>query len=85
MSNNQTPPPPSERASVGSKTRSRNKTVGEIQHAIVRLQASQSKVSISAVAKLASINQVLLHEIAVFKGMESGKVVSILHPKQPVG
>ena len=144
MSNNQTPPPPSERESVGSKTRSRNKTIDEIQQAIVRLQASQSKVSISAVAraagitpalihntypdmaekirglagksmpiqrdakqealtrereinrtlreelaglradvaKLASINQVLLHEIAVIKGMESGKVVSILHPKR---
>jgi AcrR family transcriptional regulator len=147
MSNNQTPPPPSERESVGSKTRSRKKTVGEIQQAIARLQASQSKVSISAVAKaagitpalihntypdmaekirglagkatlnqrdtkqealirereinralreelaglrtdvakIASINQVLLHEIAVLKGVASGKVVSILHPKQPVG
>jgi AcrR family transcriptional regulator len=125
------------------KARSRKKTVEEIQQAIVHLQAGQSKVSISAVAKaagvtpalihntypdiaekirglvgkatrnqrdakhdalirereinrglrqeivetradlakLASINQVLLNEVALLKGMSAGKVVSILRPK----
>ena len=32
-------------------------------------------------AKLASINQVLLNEVALLKGMSAGKVVSILRPK----
>ncbi|UUZ66370.1 TetR family transcriptional regulator (plasmid) [Polaromonas sp. P1-6] len=32
-------------------------------------------------AKLASINQVLLNEVALLKGMATGKVVSILHSK----
>lgn len=121
--------------------RSRKKTFDEIQQAIAHLQAGQSKVSISAVAKaagvtpalihntypdlaekirglvgkatrsqrdakhdalvrereinrslreelagtradlakLASINQVLLNEVALLKGMATGKVVSILH------
>lgn len=125
------------------KARSRKKTVDEIQQAIAHLQAGQSKVSISAVAKvagvtpalihntypdlaekirgllgkatrtqrdakhealvrereinrslreelartradlakLASINQVLLNEVALLKGMATGKVVSILHSK----
>lgn len=125
------------------KTRSRKKTVDEIQQAIVQVQAGQGKVSISAVAKLAgvtpalihntypdlaekirgllgkatrtqrdakhealvrereinrslreelartradlaklaSINQVLLNEVALLKGMATGKVVSILHSK----
>lgn len=35
------------------------------------------------VAKLASINQVLMTEVAVLKGMASGKLVSILRLKQP--
>ena len=125
------------------KARNRKKTVDEIQQAIARLQANQSKVSISSVAKaagitpalihntypdlaekirglvgkatrtqrdvkhdalirereinrslrdelagtradlakLASINQVLVNEVAVLKGMAAGKVVSILHSK----
>lgn len=32
-------------------------------------------------SKLASINQVLVHEVALLKGMATGKVVSILQPK----
>ena len=32
-------------------------------------------------AKLASINQMLLNEVALLKGMATGKVVSILHAK----
>lgn len=32
-------------------------------------------------AKLASINQMLLNEVALVKGMATGKVVSILQPK----
>lgn len=125
------------------KARSRKRTVDEIQQAIAHLQAGQSKVSISAVAKvagvtpalihntypdlaekirglvgkatrtqrdakhdalvhereinrslreelagtradlakLASVNQVLLNEVALLKGMATGKVVSILHSK----
>lgn len=35
----------------------------------------------SDLAKLASINQVLLNEVALLKGMATGKVVSILHSK----
>lgn len=125
------------------KARSRNKTVDEILLAIVKVQAGEGKVSISAVAKLAgvtpalihntypdlaekirglvgkatrtqrdakhdalvreretnralrqelaesradlaklaSVNQVLLNEVALLKGMATGKVVSILQPK----
>ncbi len=125
------------------KARSRKKTVEEIQQAIAQVQAGQSKVSISAVAKvagvtpalihntypdlaekirglvgkatrtqrdakhdalvrereinralrqelaatradlakLASINQMLLNEVALAKGMATGKVFSILQPK----
>ena len=125
------------------KARSRKKTVDEIQQAIAQVQAGQSKVSISAVAKLAgvtpalihntypdlaekirglvgkatrtqrdakhdalvrerevnralrqelaearadlaklaSVNQVLLNEVALLKGMATGHVVSILQPK----
>ena len=33
------------------------------------------------VHELASINQVLVHEVALLKGMATGKVVSILQPK----
>ena len=32
-------------------------------------------------AKLASVNQVLLNEVALLKGIATGKVVSILQPK----
>jgi len=32
-------------------------------------------------AKLASINQVLLNELALLKGIATGKVISILHSK----
>lgn len=129
------------------KARSRKKTVDEIQQAIVRLQADQGKVTISAVAKLAgvtpalihntypdlaekirglvgkatraqrdakhdalvherevnralrqelaetradlarlaSINQVLVSEVALLKGMATGKVVSILQEKNAGG
>jgi len=125
------------------KARSREKTVDEIHQAIARLQACQSKMSISAVAKaagitpalihntypdlaekirglvgkatrtlrdakhdalvrerennrslreeligtraelakLASINQMLLNEVALLKGMATGKVVSILQTR----
>ena len=126
-----------------AKLRSRKKTIDEILHAIAEVQASETKVSISAVAKvagvtpalihntypdlaekiralvgkttrmqrdvkhealirereanrslrqdlnetradlakLASINQVLLNEIALFKGIATGKVTSILQTK----
>lgn len=135
--------PASTRPAGDSKTRSRKRTAEEIQRAIVQLQGSQSKVSISAVAKaagvtpglihntypdvaeqirslggkatraqrdakhealakeretnrglrreiaelkadlakLASINQTILSEMAVLKGMTSGKVVSLLQSK----
>lgn len=125
------------------KARSRKKTADEIQRAIGKLQASQGKISISAVAKmagitpalihntypdiaekirglsgratrtqrdskheelvrerevnrslrqeltdaradlakLASINQTLLNEVALLKGIATGKVISILHTK----
>lgn len=125
------------------KARSRKKTVDEIQQAIAQVQTGHSKVSISAVAKLAgvtpalihntypdlaekirglvgkatrsqrdakhdalirereinralrqdlaesradlaklaSINQVLVNEVALLRGMATGKVVSILQPK----
>jgi len=125
------------------KARSRKKTADEIQRAIEKLQASQGKISISAVAKmagitpalihntypdiaekirglggratrtqrdskreelvrerevnrslrqeltaartdlakLASINQTLLNEVALLKGIATGKVISILHTK----
>jgi AcrR family transcriptional regulator len=127
------------------KARSRKKTADEIHQAIARLQAGQSKMSISAVAKLAgitpalihntypdlaekirglvgkatrtqrdakhdalvrerennrslreelvgsradlaklaSINQMLLNEVALLKGMATGKVVSILQIRAP--
>lgn len=127
------------------KARSREKTVDEIHQAIARLQAGKSKMSISAVAKvaritpalihntypdlaekirglvgkatrtqrdakhdalvrerennrslreelvgtradlarLASINQMLLNEVALLKGMATGKVVSILQTRAP--
>lgn len=38
-------------------------------------------VSRSDLAKLSSVNQVLLNEVALLKGMAIGKVVSILQPK----
>ena len=125
------------------KPRDRKRTINEIRQAIAQLEASESKVSISAVAKiagitlalihktypdlaekirglsgkvtrsqrdakhdalvhehevsrnlrhklvamradlakLASINQMLLIEVALAKGIASGKVVSILQPK----
>ena len=125
------------------RARSRTRTVDEIQRAIEEVQASQGKVSISAVAKLAgvtpalihntypdlaekirglmgkasrsqrdakhdalvrereinralrqelaevradlaklaSVNRVLLNEVALLKGMATGKVISILQPK----
>jgi hypothetical protein len=125
------------------KARSRKKTADVIQRAIEKLQASQGKISISAVAKmagitpalihntypdiaekirglggratrtqrdskheelvrerevnhslrqeltdaradlakLASINQTLLNEVALLKGIATGKVISILHTK----
>lgn len=128
-----------------AKARSRQKTSEEIQRAIAGLQSTQSKISISAVAKatgvspalihntypdiaeqirclvgkatrttrdakhealtrerkinralrseinilrsdlakLASINQTLLYEISILKGIASGKVVALLHPRQP--
>lgn len=43
------------------KARSRKKTVDEIQQAIAQVQAGQSKVSISAVAKLAGVTPALIH------------------------
>ena len=37
----------------------------------------------ATIAKLASVNQTLLNEIAVLKGVATGKVVSILRAREP--
>ena len=44
----------------------------------LRQELAQTRADL---AKLASINQVLLNEVALLKGMATGKVVSILQPK----
>ena len=46
---------------IDPKARSRKKTIEEIEQAIERLQTDQSKVSISAVAKLAGVTPALIH------------------------
>lgn len=43
------------------KARSRKNTVVEIQQAIVQIQATQGKMSISAVAKVAGVTPALIH------------------------
>ena len=147
MTTGQTSRSASTRPVGDAKARSRNRTAEEIQRAITKLQDSQSKLSISAVAKaagvtpalihntypdlaeqvrslvgkgtraqrnakhealarerainrglrsdiaglkadlakLASINQTLLSELAVLRGMASGKVVSILQSRLAAG
>ena len=49
----------------------------EVNRAL-RQELAESRVDL---AKLASVNQVLLNELALLKGMATGKVVSILQPK----
>lgn len=44
----------------------------------LRQELAETRADLS---KLASINQVLVHEVALLKGMATGKVVSILQPK----
>ena len=44
----------------------------------LRQELAESRAT---VAKLASVNQVLLNEVALQKGIATGKVVSILQPK----
>ena len=39
----------------------------------------------ATIAKLASVNQTLLNEIAVLKGVATGKVVAILRAREPSG
>jgi AcrR family transcriptional regulator len=51
------PPPPA----VDAKAHRRQRTAEAIQRAIAQLQGSQSKVSISAVAKVAGVSPALLH------------------------
>ena len=49
----------------------------EVNRAL-RQELAETRADLS---KLASINQVLVHEVALLKGMATGKVVSILQPK----
>lgn len=44
----------------------------------LRLEIAELRVDL---AKLASVNQVLLNEVALLRGMASGQVVSIVRPK----
>ena len=49
----------------------------EVNRAL-RQELAESRADL---AKLASVNQVLLNEVALLKGIATGKVVSILQPK----
>lgn len=49
----------------------------QINHAL-RQELAESRADL---AKLASINQALINEVALLKGVATGKVVSILHSK----
>ena len=44
----------------------------------LRLELAELRADL---AKLASVNQVLLNEVALLRGMASGQVVSIVRPK----
>lgn len=49
------------KANEGAKARSRKSTSNLIQNAIEQLQAEKSKVTISAVAKIAKVSSALIH------------------------
>ena len=51
---------------------------GQFFSSLLRQELAETRADLS---KLASINQVLVHEVALLKGMATGKVVSILQPK----
>lgn len=51
----------------------------EINHTL-RQELAETKATL---AKLASVNQVLLNEMAVLKGIATGKVVGILRAREP--
>ena len=68
------------RGLVGKATRAQRDALvheREVNRAL-RQELAETRADLS---KLASINQVLVHEVALLKGMATGKVVSILQPK----
>lgn len=72
------------RGLVGKATRTQRDAKHDAlvrEHEINRALRQELAASRADVAKLASINQVLLNEVAVLKGMATGKVVSILRAR----
>ena len=62
------------RGLVGKATRAQR----DAKHDALRQELAETRTDL---ARLASINQVLVNEVALLKGMATGKVVSILQPK----
>jgi site-specific recombinase XerC len=56
-------------------------TIDDAGPAVNRALRQELAEARADLAKLASVNQVLLNEVALLKGMATGKVVSILQPK----
>jgi len=72
------------RGLVGKATRTQRDAKHDAlvrEHEINRALRQELAASRADVAKLASINQVLLNEVAILKGMATGKVVSILRAR----
>ena len=68
------------RGLVGKATRAQRDALvheREVNRAL-RQELAETRTDL---ARLASINQVLVNEVALLKGMATGKVVSILQPK----
>ena len=74
------------RGLVGKATRTQRdaKHSALVRERKINLTLRQELVETRAtIAKLASVNQVLLNEMAVLKGVATGKVVAILRAREP--
>ena len=74
------------RGLVGKATRTQRdaKHSALVRERKINLTLRQELVETRAtIAKLASVNQVLLNEMAVLKGIATGKVVAILRAREP--